>query len=217
MSQIYLNRALALAGVFQVAHSVRMLATLGRFDATRCSVLLNSLFMQSPNSVEEVYSNNIESMKEGHELVAAYFSSKNQQSNLSPDTIRYFLSLVMLSIKLSKDSSMLSQLDQGMKNCRRQKDHFDVTHETLLSALAELYKESLSTYSFRIHVTGKPEMLNSPLNVERIRALLLAGVRSGLLWRQLGGSRWHLVFNKKRLANAAQERLASMSLNQQPQ
>lgn len=213
MSQVHLNRSLALAGVFQVAHSVRVLATSGRFDANSGSVLLNSLFVQSPDSVEEVYSNNIGSLKEGYELVAAYFGARSDQPNLSPDTIRYFLSLVMLSIKLSKDASMLSQLDQGMKNCQRQKEHFDVTHETLLGALAELYKESLSTYSFRIHVTGKPEILSSPLNVHRIRALLLCGVRSGLLWRQLGGSRWHLVFNKKRLAVAAKERLASLSLN----
>ena len=38
-------------------------------------------------------------------------------------------------------------------------------------------------------------------NAARIRALLLAGIRSARLWRQLGGSRWQMVFSRRRLLN----------------
>jgi high frequency lysogenization protein len=34
-----------------------------------------------------------------------------------------------------------------------------------------------------------------------IRALLLAGIRSARLWRQLGGHRWQLVISRRKLLN----------------
>ena len=36
----------------------------------------------------------------------------------------------------------------------------------------------------------------------RVRALFLAGVRAAFLWHQLGGRRWQLLFQRKRLLTA---------------
>jgi len=44
-------------------------------------------------------------------------------------------------------------------------------------------------------------------NLERIRALLLAGIRSIILWRQMGGTRLQLVFSQQELKQAADELL----------
>jgi high frequency lysogenization protein len=41
----------------------------------------------------------------------------------------------------------------------------------------------------RIMVNGDPAHLNNPENANRIRALLLAGIRAAMLWRQSGGGR----------------------------
>ena len=41
--------------------------------------------------------------------------------------------------------------------------------------------------------------MNDPRRVEQIRALLLAGIRSARLWRQLGGHRWQLVISRRKL------------------
>ena len=38
-----------------------------------------------------------------------------------------------------------------------------------------------------------------------IRALLLAGIRSAVLWRQLGGRRWRLVTQRQRLLQIAHD------------
>ena len=46
-------------------------------------------------------------------------------------------------------------------------------------------------------------MLSNEDNAAAIRALLLAGVRSALFWRQLGGRRWQLLFFRNRLSNTA--------------
>ena len=40
-------------------------------------------------------------------------------------------------------------------------------------------------------------------NQERIRALLLAGIRAVILWRQVGGRRRYLIFRRKEILKYA--------------
>ena len=44
--------------------------------------------------------------------------------------------------------------------------------------------------------------------VAEIRAVLLAALRSAVLWRQLGGSLWDLALRRRQLADAADALLA---------
>lgn len=44
--------------------------------------------------------------------------------------------------------------------------------------------------------------------VAEIRALLLAAVRSAVLWRQLGGSYWDFLFSRKAMIEAVDRQLA---------
>lgn len=41
--------------------------------------------------------------------------------------------------------------------------------------------------------------LQDSRNADKVRALLLAGIRSAMLWRQLGGRRWQLLFSRRKL------------------
>jgi len=72
-------------------------------------------------------------------------------------------------------------------------------HPNVVANLASLYQDTISSFSFRIQVTGDPRHLQNSENAAKIRALLLAGIRSAMLWRQKGGKRWHLLFFKSRL------------------
>jgi high frequency lysogenization protein len=64
--------------------------------------------------------------------------------------------------------------------------------------LGQLYKDTVSQLSPRIIINGEQQHLSNENNASRIRALLLAGLRSAILWRQCGGSRLSLLFNRKR-------------------
>jgi high frequency lysogenization protein len=44
-------------------------------------------------------------------------------------------------------------------------------------------------------------------NAAKIRALLLAGIRAALLWRQAGGDRWKLIFSRSAMQKEAQQLL----------
>jgi high frequency lysogenization protein len=56
-------------------------------------------------------------------------------------------------------------------------------------------------------VQGDPRHLHAPDNQNRIRALLLAGIRAAWLWRQVGGSRWKILLGRKQLAAAGRDYL----------
>ena len=74
-----------------------------------------------------------------------------------------------------------------------------------IAAVADLYKRTLSNLSFRIHVTGNPTYLQNPATANKVRALLLAGIRAAILWRQVGGKRWHLMVSRSRYLKACDE------------
>ena len=65
--------------------------------------------------------------------------------------------------------------------------------------LGKLYQDTISKLPYRIQVQGKIELLRNDQIAMRIRALLLAGIRAAVLWHQLGGRRWHLIFYRKRI------------------
>jgi len=81
----------------------------------------------------------------------------------------------------------------------------DPLDPAILAQLADVYRTTLSTLPFRIQVVGRPEVLQQPDKVEWVRALLLGGLRSAFLWRQIGGRPWRLLFQRRRMFRIAAE------------
>jgi high frequency lysogenization protein len=69
-----------------------------------------------------------------------------------------------------------------------------------------MYQDTLSKLSFRIQVHGDSRFLQQPQVANQVRAILMSGIRAAMLWRQLGGKRWHLIFKRKALLNALESR-----------
>jgi high frequency lysogenization protein len=79
----------------------------------------------------------------------------------------------------------------------------------LIEKLADLYTQTISTLGPRIMVSGDHGHLANPAIAAKVRAVLLAGIRSAVLWRQTGGQRWRLLFSRGRIARTAAELLAA--------
>ncbi len=75
--------------------------------------------------------------------------------------------------------------------------------------ISELYTETISTLSPRIVVNGNPQYLRNERTVDWVRTLLLAGLRSAILWNQLGGSRFELMFGRKKIIKEGKALLMS--------
>ena len=59
-----------------------------------------------------------------------------------------------------------------------------------------------------IRVNGNPKLLKHEANQHLIRALLLSGVRSAVLWQQVGGKRRQFLLGRKRMLAAVNELLS---------
>ena len=54
-------------------------------------------------------------------------------------------------------------------------------------------------------MNGSHQHLEDQKNADIIRALLLAGLRSAFLWRQLGGRRWKLILQRQKMLRLSQD------------
>lgn len=195
------QQVIALAAVIQAASLVEQLARTGDMNLAEAEPLIKALFVQNPEQFQDVYSQP-QGLLTGFKNLQVIFG--NSQQRISPDIARYAVSLLHLEGKLKQHSAMLNDLGKGINASNRQVEHFGLLHENTLASVAELYKDTLSKLSFRIQVTGNPTYLQNPHTANRVRALLLAGIRAAILWRQCGGRRWHLLIKRKAYLRQAQ-------------
>jgi high frequency lysogenization protein len=207
MSQInkHEQQAIALAAIFQAASLVEQLARTGEIPAPELELLITSLFKQNPDNFDEIYGSR-PNLQAGYHGICKLMGSDTTKvkQDIKPDVMRYALSIIHLESRLRKNGHMMNQLGESIQSSVRQADHFHITHESVIGSLADTYKQTLSTLSFRIKVAGNPQILQNSHNANKVRALLLAGIRGAILWRQVGGRRWHLLFNRKRYIKDAQ-------------
>lgn len=186
------RQALALAGVFQAASLVDELARTGQVDQRAWETLIRATLDTNPESFEAIYGGHPNNLRRGLEALEGVVG--RQQAN--PVVLRYGFSLLMLMNKLRGNDAMLDALGTRLARIQGQAEHFGETHENVIASLGEAYQETLSTLKTRIVVQGDPSLLQSRMMPERVRAILLAGIRFALLWHQQGGRRWKLVFQR---------------------
>lgn len=198
------DRTLALAGLFQAARQVQEVARNGRADSAELETAMYSLFQTDPPDVAATYGN-MAALRSGLYLLHTQFSGLARQREV--DITRYVISLMHLERRLARRKEMLTTVHTGIERARRQSAHFSITHDNVIANLADLYAKTLSQLTPRIMVAGEPRHLAVPANANTIRALLLAGIRSAVLWRQCGGNRWQILFQRRALTQEAKRLL----------
>tara|TARA_B110000503_G_scaffold131213_1_gene205489 strand:+ start:740 stop:1387 length:648 start_codon:yes stop_codon:yes gene_type:complete len=205
------ERVLALSAVVQAAVLVHQVANTGQADenASRCS--LASLFVTSPESTEDVFGgpHAISNLRLG--LVTLKSILAQGQSAGASDITRYLIGLAHLQGKLIKHPDMLNNISKQLSHSQRQVELYELTHANVFASVAETYSSTLSSFRFRIQVTGNPTYLQQPMNTNRVRSYLLAGIRATTLWRQVGGRKWHLVLFKNSLQRELDALLSQLS------
>ena len=191
------RQALALAGVFQAASLVDELARTGQVEPRAWETLIRATLDTNPESFEAIYGGHPNNLRRGLDVLESVVGRK--QSN--PVVLRYGFTLLLLMNKLRQDDDMMAGLGQSLTRIQGQAEHFGATHENVIASLGEAYQETLSTLKTRIVVQGDPSLLQTRMMPERVRAILLAGIRFALLWHQQGGRRWKLVFQRGALKN----------------
>jgi len=205
LSNLYYKEAIALGGLLQAAALVEQIAVNGTVDEESFSVCINSLYKIDAASVEAVYDgqvNYLPGLQMGlKQLLMTAEGKTGQQSQ----ALRYAMGMLFLQKKLNRRKDLLEILGSRLETIVSKLDHFEPTHEMMLSNLSSLYEDTLSTLRHRIQVHGQRHHLENPVNVSKIRALLLAGIRAAMLWQQVGGSRWHLLLKRKQILAEAKK------------
>jgi high frequency lysogenization protein len=186
---------LAIAGVFQAASLVKQIANTGMANSAVIEASLETLFKFDAESVEDVYGG-VSGVGAGIRELNKQISAAKGERDL--DITRYVISMLVLEKKLSANKIMLNQIASTLDNIKSGLDYFSLMHENTILKLGQLYKDTISNLNPRIIVSGEQTHLSNEKNASRIRSLLLAGLRSAILWRQCGGSRWSLLLNRKK-------------------
>ncbi|MCD8548278.1 MAG: high frequency lysogenization protein HflD [Aeromonadaceae bacterium] len=203
MSNVQTQRTMAFAGICQAAFLVQQVARQGQCDDDALRQALNSILVTDPDHPEAVFGDRPD-LRDGYQALITQLGNGERKD---PELTRYVVSLVALERKLAARKEMLSMLGERITQVKRQCHHFDLLDEPVLANLASIYSEIISPLGPRIQVAGTPLFLQQPAVQHKVRALLLAGIRACVLWRQLGGRRRHILFARRGLVETARNAL----------
>ena len=200
MSRPLSERVLALAGVVQALAQVRRIAETGQSDAAVVQTALDSVFRIDAETPQDVYGG-AAGLAPGLRLLRDYFSNQERDEQLP----RLAMTVLQLERRFVREADTVAAVAGGIEEIAPRAETLGSAHPDVLSALGALYADTISHLRPKVMVHGNPHYLGQPGVVAEIRAILLAAVRSAVLWRQLGGSLWDLLLSRRAMADAASE------------
>ena len=201
MQHTYREQVIAFAGIWQAVKLVQQVARLGRTDNADLEVCIKSLFEMNPATTESVYGD-IKGLTAGLNTILDQFGDATDQRDM--ELTKYVIALMHLERKLMQQPQMLEKISNGLESAKNQSEHFgSATHQSVIANIADLYVNTISTLTPKIIVQGEQGYLSNNDNAAKVRTLLLAGIRSTVLWYQCGGRRLALLFSRKKLLNQA--------------
>lgn len=207
------DRTIALAGLYQAAVLARQLARRGHADEEPLRASVRSVLIVDAINTVSIFG--------GVAGVRLGLLAISRQSGSAGDleVARYAVGLCQLARRFHRSPELIervsSELAAIQEDISVQRD--EGMPAELYDRFAELYKETLSHLKPRIIVQGEQANLNNARIVAQIRTSLLAGVRAGVLFIQLGGSRWQLLFQRRRYSDNAARLLAEIEPRQESQ
>ena len=198
------ERVLALAGLAQALRQVRQIAETGPADTAVLQTATDSVFRLEADTPVEVYGDE-RALAPGMQLRLDYFTSGTEgRDELLP---RLAFAVLQLERRFVREGATAQKVQEGLLALAPDAQRLGSTHPEVLGALGTLYADTVSHLRPRVMVQGNPHYLGQAAIVSEIRAVLLAALRSAVLWRQLGGSLWDFVIRKRAMVGAVQSHL----------
>lgn len=224
---------IALAAVAQCAAIVDKLATKGYADPHQLAASINPLMVLEPPSFSDVYPN-LTGLSLGFRTLQNVFSNTRPNSDSAvlryalgllhirgslernnPMLEQIGSTLPNIALMSGADATHRPDKAEGLGESERT-EAFEARFieggagisqgdKLIIKQLAGLYQDTISTLRYRIQVQGKAEHLKNDDVANSIRAVLLSGIRSAVLWRQMGGRRWRLLVYRKRICDTAMD------------
>jgi high frequency lysogenization protein len=191
MSSIHHDKTLALAAIFQAAGLVHALAKTGRCDENAEQAFIKTSLVLDTDDSTAIYGSPA-ALNNGLRWLKSCLTDGSGLEDSS--------SIVRLTLSILQAEKHFRQHPEAQHLLRKHLVNLNANpiedHRQLTEALAKAYVDGLSILRFRIQIHGDSRHLQSYGMAERIRAILLAGIRGAWLWQRLGGRRWHLLITR---------------------
>ena len=202
------EQTIYLGAVFTAALQADQLARTGKMDEATMECLLKSLLVVDPPNALHVYGGEDYLLMGGYRLLAKLLRG---DADTPQEPVRYALTLLMLERKLYARSEMMQTIGERLGLIQTKVDHFGIMSENVIAACAQLYQDTVSQCGKRIMIVGEPLILQRQGVPEKLRAILLTGIRAAMQWQYMGGRRWRFFFSRKKLLQPVLQRLGQTS------
>ncbi len=191
----------ALAGIAQAAACVQTTAQGKTADEPAMLALYKSLLEQDAVSVAALIG--LGDFSLGLRTATGILHRPNEQQI---QTLRYVLAVMDATARLRKQNKAVERLGKAVSELDRRKVNEPgySSYDIPWNDLADIYVDTLGSLNKRVQIHGNPTVLQRRDVASKIRGLLLMGVRFAWLWHQLGGRRWHLLVNRRRMWQTTQ-------------
>jgi high frequency lysogenization protein len=190
------DQTLALIGLYQSLALVQNIAWEGNSQHSCMIPTIESILKLNPDQFIEVYGST-ENLRLGIQTLKTALQNKSEKHAV--ERTRYAINLMYLASKLEENKQALSSLGSQIERIRNQYESVADSFDDITQDLGGLYREHVSPLGPKVIIEGDPVYLKMDQNASKIRALLLAGIRSIILWKQANGKRWTLLLGRKSL------------------
>lgn len=198
---IILERTIALAGMIQASAEVQALAREGVAEPRSYATCIKSILVLDAMNTPAIYGG-LEGLRKGLKLIEDGVMQSTESKSM--ELLRYTMTIMQLQKQLYKNRDRFSQFANEVEGLSA------FSEEDMAEACSAVYQKYVSSMQPQVIVQGEEHHLQKEYVPPQIRALLLAAVRSAVLWQQKGGSRARLIWERTRMRNAARTLLASI-------
>lgn len=193
------ERTIALAGVVQACQQVQKLAKQGFADHADFDSSLQSILVLDAMSTPAVFGG-LQGVRSGLTTLSEGLLKSPQASDI--ELLRYVMSILNLQGQLYRDERQFSAFAESVERLS------SFSKDELIEACSEVYQEYISVMRPQIIVQGEQEYLQQQEVPPQIRTMLLAAMRSAVLWQQKGGGKFRMVWEQTRMKQAATDLLS---------
>lgn len=188
------ERTIALAAIMQAAKQVQNLARKGRAETEYAEPMMRSILVLDAVNTPAVYGG-LANLKQGLEMIAGGILTSSEGDQI--EILRYVMALLHLEHQLMRDSQRFEAFASDVERLSAQES------SELTDACSDVYQKYISNIKPQIIVQGEQDYLQNSDIPPQVRTMLLAGIRSAVLWEQKRGGRFKLLWERTRMQNAA--------------
>lgn len=89
---------------------------------------------------------------------------------------------MMFERKLNSNRRAQKELNNRLCGLQHPLSHLDLHSDMLIHTMSSIYVDIISPLGLHIQVAGIPIVLQNTKTQDKVRAILLAGIRSAVLW-----------------------------------